>query len=207
MQQTGAMILTPAARTAAAVIALIGFATFAVQIGLSAEREGSLSAGLWAMLRFFTILTNLLVLVSFTLMVARGRALPAVWLAGLTLWIVMVGVVFHLLLAGLLTLTGLAWWTDQGFHTITPALALLWWLVFAPKAGLTWSHAIAWLAWPLVYIAYALSRGAFDGLYPYPFIDLNTLAPAAVVVNVAGLSLAFFLAGLVVVGLARALSR
>ena len=65
--------------------------------------------------------------------------------------------------------------------------------------------AVRWLGWPLIYVIYALVRGIFTQKYPYPFIDLNVLTAGQVAVNSVGLTVAFFLGGLVFVGLARAL--
>lgn len=201
------MRFTPAARLSAFVIATIGAAALAVQIMLLVELTGSVAAALWRMGRFFTILTNILVLTSFACMTVRNRALPAPWLAGLTLWIAIVGVVYHLLLAGLAEPDGLAWWTDQAFHTAVPVLCVLWWIAFAPKEGLAWPVAFAWLTWPLAYMAYALGRGALDGIYPYPFVDVAALGYGGVARNAVGLAVGFTIGGLALVAIAKRLTR
>ena len=201
------MMLAPAARTAALVVALVSAAALAVQVALSLAGDHDLVAALWLLARFFTILTNTLVALSFGLMVVRGHALPTAWLGGLTLWIVIVGVVYHLLLAKLYAPTGVDWWVDQAFHTGAPVLAVLWWLACAPKADLVLRHAFLWLVWPLAYTAYALVRGAFDGVYPYPFLDVSEIGYGGVAVNAAGKAAGCLAGGLVVIGLARMFSR
>ena len=45
---------------------------------------------------------------------------------------------------------------------------------------LRWKDAVAWLAYPGVYLVYILARGAVSGLYPYPFVDVNVLGYAGV---------------------------
>lgn len=156
---------------------------------------------LWVMAGYFTILTN--VLVAFTMLLAALKiAIPAPWAAGLTVWIVAVGFAYHALLAGLFAPTGLAWWADQGLHSLVPALTLAWWLVFADKAVAPRDMTL-WLAWPAIYCAYALTRGQMTGFWPYPFLDAGTLGWAAVAVNVAGLVLAFALLGAGALALAR----
>ena len=102
---------------------------------------------------------------------------------------------------------GLALWADQGLHSATPLLTLLFWLVFAPKAPLPWKMALYWLAWPLIYVTYALIRGSFTKVYPYPFIDLNALSIGQFAMNAIGLCIAFFLAGIVLIGIARGIAR
>lgn len=199
--------LPSAARLSAGLLAGLALVVIGLQLMISSQEHGSLAAAIWHLARYFTILTNVLVAGTFTLMAWRGRALSPIWLAGLTLWILIVAIVYHALLAANLTFEGLNWWTDQGFHTGVPALTALWWVLFAPKAGLGARHAGLWLAWPLLYVSYAMIRSPYDEGYPYFFIDLPSLGPQQVAINISGLSLAFFLGGLGVTGLARLLSR
>ncbi|GKY86969.1 Pr6Pr family membrane protein [Sinisalibacter aestuarii] len=199
-------LATPA-RLAAGLVALTGLAALAAQCAVSHALTGGIGATLWLLAGYFTVLTNVLATLSFFVIAWRGASLGPSWLAGLALWIAIVGVVYHLLLARLWAPEGLAWWADQGLHSAMPLLTLLWWLAFAPKAGLGLRDALLWLIWPLGYTAYALIRGAITGQYPYPFLDVTTLGYGGVALNGAGLALAFFLAGLAVLGLARALTR
>ena len=197
--------MTAPARLAATVIALAALAALATQVVVSYRMTGGALATLWVILGYFTVLTNLLVFASFAVMTATGRMLSASWLAGLTLWIAIVGVVYHTLLANIWEPQGLALWADQGLHTVTPVLTALFWLVFASKGGLGVMDAVRWLGWPLIYVIYALIRGMFTGRFPYPFIDLTVLTPGQVALNSVGLTVAFFLGGLLVVALARLL--
>lgn len=201
------MKLSPAARLTAALLATVAVVAIVVQSTLIPDGPGTIGGTIWVMAGYFTILTNLMVALSAGAMAARGRALSPGWLGGLTLWIAIVGVVYHTMLADLWNPEGLAWWADQGLHSAVPALTFLWWAGFAPKTGLGWRHAALWLSWPLIYVAYALIRAGFTGAYPYPFIDLNVLSLAAFAANVAGLSLGFFLGGMALVGLARLIRR
>jgi hypothetical protein len=59
---------------------------------------------------------------------------------------------------------------------------------------------------PLAYFPYALARGALDGRYPYPFIDVGTLGWARVLGNAAAIAAAFLIAGYALVWLDRRLS-
>jgi hypothetical protein len=199
--------LSTPARLGATVVAGVAIASLGAQGIVSYGLNGSVGATLWALASYFTVLTNLLVALTFVAISARWVAAPAPWLAGVTLWIVAVGVVYHLILAQLWAPVGLAWWADQGLHSAVPTLTLLWWLVFAPNAGLKPHHAMAWLGWPLLYTAYALVRGAWSGAYPYPFLDVTALGYGGVSMNGAGLALGFFLGGLALVGSAKALTR
>lgn len=199
--------MVPPARLFAALIALVALAAVTSQLVVTFDATGSLPATLWIVGGFFTVLTNVLVLVTFAGAAATGTLPGPYWIGGLTLWILIVGAVYHTLLAGIWSPTGLQWWADQGLHTATPLLTLAFWLTFAPKAPLPWRNAVLWLWWPLLYVSYALIRGLVTGAYPYPFIDLNVLTYGQLVVNTIGLSGAFYLGGLALIAIARGLDR
>ena len=117
--------MTRPARISASLVFLLALATIAVQVPLTYQDYGSIGATLWRLGWFFTLLTNAMVCVSFGLMSIRGQSLSAHWLGGLTLWILIVAIVYHTLLAQLFNETGLRWWTDLGFHTAIPLATAL----------------------------------------------------------------------------------
>jgi hypothetical protein len=199
--------LTPAARIAAAPIALTAWAGLLVQWQASIAITGSAGAALWAMLRFFTILANLLVAIHFSaLALGSGRAARPFQLGGTTLAILLVGIVYALLLRGLLELSAGARLADTLLHMATPVLVPLWWLAFAPKGGLRARDPLLWALLPLAYFPYALARAAMDGRYPYPFVDLSRLGWGQVLLNALAIAAGFVLAGWLLVRLDRALA-
>lgn len=198
----------PARRWALMVALLAAVSVMAQFLHLNTERAEPLADTAWEMARFFTILTNLLVAVTFAVISRPIRdGVPAAWLAALTLAMVMVGGVYHLLLAHLVDFTGLGLWADHGLHSLGPAAILVWWLVYAPKRRLDYADLPIFILWPTVYTAYVLARGAQDGVYPYPFVDLATLRPEAVVTNLAGLGVIFLLGGVVMISIGRFADR
>ena len=201
------MKMSPRARIAAVLVALVAWAVLLTQVWLSTREHGGLAPALWVLTRYFTLLTNFMVALSFAAMALLGRTLGARWLAGLTLWILIVGVVYHVLLARLYHPQGLDWWTDQGLHSADPALTALFWLAFAPKHGLSWRLALVWLAWPLLYVVYALIRSPLEGIYPYFFIDAAKLGYGQVTLNSLGLCAAFWVGGMAIVGLGKLLRQ
>ena len=60
---------------------------------------------------------------------------------------------------------------NSAMHQVTPAVLLVDWVCFPPWSRATYRAALGWLAFPLVYLAYSLSRGAAVDWYPYPFLD------------------------------------
>jgi hypothetical protein len=79
----------------------------------------------------------------------------------------------------------------------------VYWLLFAPRAGLSWKDSVTWLIYPGVYLVYVLARGAVSGLYPYPFVDVNVLGYGGVLARSGLLMLVFLGMGLLVVAIGR----
>lgn len=192
-------------RLAAALVALAAWAGLAVQFAATFSQTGSLVGTLWILLRFFTVITNLLVAVTMT-RVATGRRISPSLLAGLTLAIIFVGIIYATLLHGLVALSGLALVADVLLHYVVPIAMAVYWLAFAPKIGLAWRDAALWCLYPLAYLFYVVLRGSVDGRYPYPFIDVTTLGYGRIVLNSLMLLVAYLLAGLTLVALGRAMA-
>jgi hypothetical protein len=188
--------LSTTGRLATALVALTAWVGLAVQLDASAGLTGSVPAALWAMLRFFTVIANLLVALSFTgLALGLRRAGALFLLGGVTLAILLVGIVYGLLLNGLLDLSGGARLADTLLHKVTPILVPFWWLVFAPKGGLRPRDPLLWALLPLAYFAYALARAAADGLYPYPFMNVARLGWGQTLLNALLMAAGFLAAG------------
>jgi hypothetical protein len=185
----------------AALIAVAAWAGLATRITVA--YNGDLIFTLWAVGRYFTILTGLLVAVVMTA-VASGRKVTPFALAGVTLASILVGVVYVTLLRH--DLSGGRYISNVLLHYVLPIGMTVYWLLFGRKKGLQWRNAFAWLLYPLAYFAYALGRGLVDGKYPYPFMDLNKVSPLMALRNGLAIGLAFLLAGLAMIAVARGLA-
>jgi len=181
-------------RAAAALVALICWVGLVLQFSLSFAGQHDVVATLWALLRFFTIITNLLVAIAMTLIAIERPVSPLV-LGGLALAILLVGIVYATLLAGLEHPAGLAALVNNLLHRLSSIAMALWWLFFAPRARLKPNAPLVWVAYPVVYFAYALARGHFDGRYPYPFIDVGKIGWVQTALNAGGIALGFVLVG------------
>ncbi|MDF2119016.1 Pr6Pr family membrane protein [Roseiarcaceae bacterium H3SJ34-1] len=200
--------MSNSARAAGGAVALVAWIGLAVQWRASTELAGSAAMAVWIMLRFFTIIANLIVAVVLSGF-ALGRqhfAAPRL-LGAITLAILLVGVVYALLLRGLLELSGGAQLADVLLHKVTPILVPLFWLAFAPRGGLTFRDPWIWAILPLAYFAYALARGTMEGRYAYPFMDLAKLGWAQTVINAALIALGFVATGYVLVCLDGMMAR
>nr|WP_085218833.1 Pr6Pr family membrane protein [Allosphingosinicella indica] len=104
----------------------------------------------WTMLRFFTIRTNLLALALFTRSAADRRAFHRLqWEAGVALALLLVGLVYALVLQGLVELTPLGIVANALVHQATPAAAALFWLFLTRKGALTFRLPWLWALYPL----------------------------------------------------------
>lgn len=203
-------VLSRTARLTAAAIALIALASLAIRFAITLDdHAGDPVATLWDLARFFTILTNALVVVTFGLAALRrqGQGVSAPWLAALTLAMILVGAVYHVLLSHLTDFSGWALIADHGFHTAAPLACTLWWLAYAPKRALVYADLPSFVVWPAVYVAYALWRGAATADYPYPFMDLMERSQPVVATNLAGLTLVLLLGGVIFVSIGRYADR
>jgi hypothetical protein len=202
-----------AMRVCAAIGALLGWFALVLQLYLMLVQS---PAGAPAMVgtvvtyfSFFTILTNILVAVIFTATVfSLGEFFRSSSVqAGAVAYIAIVGIVYRLLLRQLWNPQGLQWVADVILHDIIPVGYVLYWVLFGSRRGLHWKDALAWLAYPAVYLVYLLVRGAVSGLYPYPFMDVKVLGYGSVLAHAAVLLLVFLGMGLLVVAVGRRTRR
>lgn len=146
---------------------------------------------------FYTILTNIMLVLVYLSDLSGARWL-AWWRSPVTRGMmvgamVLVTLVVHYLLAGLVELHGLASFCDTLLHYVTPAFYVLWWVLFEPKGRLRLGDIPMMLVPTLIWLAWAMARGAVINEYPYPMLNAGKLGYPAV-----GLTCLLILAGLVV---------
>lgn len=157
--------------------ALLGFSAIVTEIATITERGRFNPANFFS---FFTIESNILVFVVLLLSavaVAMGKNGKLDTLRGATtVYILIVGIGFSFLLAGLedVALTAVPW-DNTVLHYIMPIAMLVDFLIDRPKRKLAFKQSLYWLLFPIAYVAYSLTRGALVGWYPYPFLnpDIN----------------------------------
>ncbi len=188
--------MDPKYRITAGLIGSLGVLVLGTQIMLSLELGGmGLGATLWALAGFFTILTNALMAATMLTIAATGRRLSFGWMTMVTQSMIVVGLIYHMLLAHLFNFSGLSWWTDQAFHKILPAIMLWFWLMETTRHDPRGGQPLWWLIWPAVYAVYAMARGALTGWYPYPFLNVGQLGLGAVAINMAAMVAGFAVLG------------
>ncbi len=202
------------ARAAAAIGALIGAFALGLQYvllfnSMSAEGASPLAVT-WRYFVYFTLLTNTFVTLVMVRAVLRpsemtGLNAPRIELMAVTS-IAFVGVVYNLLLASRWDPQGWQKVADVLVHNVVPVWFLVFWML-RPHGALKWRDAAFAALWPAAYAAYGLTRGAFDGFYPYFFLDPTTLSAVQIALNLLGLVTVFMIGALALIGLSRMLGR
>lgn len=196
-----------------ALAALLGWTGLTIQLYLILHlrwtAEASLMGGLINFFSFFTVLTNTLVAVVLTcalnLRAAKGAVLfLQPWVSSaIAVSILVVGLAYSLLLRHLWHPQGWQWLADELLHDVMPLLFLAYWWLCVPKGQLRLGHVGLWVIYPVLYFAYVLLRGHLLGLYPYPFVDVDTLGYGQTFVNALGILAGFVLISLGMLALDR----
>jgi len=184
------------------IFGLLGFSALVTEIATVVER-GTFKP--WNFFSFFTIQANTLavaILILSALALAggdRGRRVSILRGAN-TLYMVVVGVVFSLLLAGLENTEFTAVpWDNIVLHYVMPVAVALDWIADRHRTRITFREASVWLAFPLAYLVYSLVRGPIVDWYPYPFLNADqhgylSVARTSIVLLVAAAGLVWLLA-------------
>lgn len=193
---------------------LVGAGALLLQFTLTLTTKLSAGDGLVSTLVFFftfyTILTNIMLVLIYLSEVTTAGWLgwwrsPATrgMMAGA---IALVGIFNHLLLANLQDLTGLNSLADTLLHYVAPVLFVLWWVLFQPKGRLRFADIPMMLLPTLVWLVWAMVRGAIVDQYPYPILNATKLGYGAVAINCVFVFIGLLAIYLIVIWLDRMLA-
>ena len=165
---------------------------------------------------FFTLLTNILCAAILTAHVIGRPESAAAGSGGLSAWlrrpavastaataIIIVGTVYHLLLAALWNPQGINLVVDTMLHTVLPIFFVFFWWRAVPRGAITLQEIPRWASYPAGYAVYAFARGEMIGEYPYPFIDVASIGYGAALRNSVGVAVVFLALAAVLVGVNR----
>jgi hypothetical protein len=194
--------------------AIITWCSVAAQLYLSLKHTRvSLPEALIRFFSFFTILSNLLVALIFSMNALKDSNSIRIWLqkrralTAIVTYITITGLVYHIFIAPVLHIAGAHLAVSHMLHTLVPVMVIVYWVIFQDKRLLKWTDIPAGLVFPLIYLAYTLIRGGITGFYPYIFLDAGKLGWAQVAINVVGLSLIFIFFLALYVGIAKLHTR
>jgi len=188
-------------KTVAVIIAVIGWFALGLQFFLMVKNAPSTGLthfeSVVNFFSYFTILSNLIVVISLTNSVLFPRSFPGIFFSSpvvqtsANLYILIVGIVYSIALRNVWNPKGLQKIADLLLHDVIPVLYFIFWVLFVPKKTLQWKHAFSWLGFPLVYLFYTLIRGTVTGWFPYFFLNVSEYGWGKVVVNISIVLLAF----------------
>ena len=171
--------------------ALLGFSAVVTEIATLVER------GLFNPFNFFSYFTIQSNIFAFTILflsamatASNRRSIRLNLLRGAaTLYMVITGIVFAVLLAGVegAILTAVPW-DNIVLHYIMPVALLVDWLVDKPIKSISFKKSLVWLIYPVTYVIYSLTRGHFVDWYPYSFLDPKTNGYAGVLLTGLGIA-------------------
>jgi len=195
------------------IISVIGIFSLIMQLCISIHNTAvSITETVIRYFGFFTIEGNILVTLAVIFLLASSKSKWGRFfsnervLSALTVYIVIVGLVYNIVLRPLVVQHGLQAFVDNLLHVAVPVLFLFYWVVFVPKAQLKWNIS-RWLIYPTVYALIVMIRGSFVNYYPYFFLNAGKLGYTHVLINIAGLIVVFVVLSLLLVATGKFASR
>jgi hypothetical protein len=139
---------------------------------------------------YFTIWSNILVAIVVTMMAfkpTRDSFIFRVVRLDALLMITVTGIIYNAILAASAKLQGFQVVTNFFDHLLVPAVTVVVWLLVGPRGWINWRIIGASLIIPIVWLVWALARGAVIGAYPYGFLNVAKFGYGTVLINVAGI--------------------
>lgn len=136
---------------------------------------------------YFTIWSNILVAIITSMLFLRPNRDSFVFRVlrlDSVLMIVVTGIIYNAILAGSAKLQGLEVVSNLFDHVLTPIVSLVVWLIVGPRGWISIRIIGAALILPIIWLAFALARGAAMGAYPYGFVDVAKYGYGTVLLNV-----------------------
>ncbi len=202
--------LSPSQKLFIVIGSVMGWFALLLQLYLIiVNRTASLPETIIRYFSFYTIQSNILVALCFTVLLLKpesglGKFFSKVTIrSAITVYITIVGIVYNVILRFLWAPTGWQKVADELLHLVIPLFFILYWMLFVPKEPLKWTDFFPWLIFPFLYCIYTLIRGSYAHYYPYPFMDADTLGLKTVLFNSLILTVAFSVMSLILIGIAK----
>lgn len=170
---------------------LLRIAIVAAVVGAVIAVEFTSRSGVLWRLITFTYQANLLAAAFYLWTLLSPRADARAGLRGaVVVYVVVAGLVWNLFLTGYSM-----GYTPANFllHVVVPALAVVEWVLVGGRQGrVQWWQPLAWLAYPAIYVTFALLVLNYAGRrVPYYFLDPDRVGPIAVATNITALGAIF----------------
>lgn len=200
-------------KTRLGIIALLAWSGVVLQFYINTTTWAALGLspieGTIRFFSYFTILTNILVAFSLTVILVKPQTRSGYFFsrnstqAAIAVYIFIVGLVYNLILRKLWAPQGLQLIADNILHSAVPLIYLLYWIAFVPKENLNWGDAAKWLSYPALYFLWVIIFGALTRFYPYPFIDVNVIGYPKMFMHAALLLILFLSLGFLSIAIGK----
>ncbi|MGB3800702.1 MAG: Pr6Pr family membrane protein [Lewinella sp.] len=166
--------------------AILAWSAVIVQFILMIQnRQAEVGETIIRFFSYFTILTNTLVAIYFTLRAAGSVSFftrPGA-VTAMTALILVVGIVYQVILRGIWMPTGLQRYVDELLHSLNPLYMMLYFYLFAGPEDYRFRKIWPWLSYPAAYFIVVIMRGGVSGFYPYAFLDVSAVGLGRVSFN------------------------
>ena len=158
---------------------------------------------------FFTITTNTIVFIFSAFLLFGGKSKANAFfkkcttITAITVYILIVGIVFNLLLRPTLNLQGHHRIVSEIFHTVVPVLFFFFWLFFVSPERISFKTIWFWLVYPIIYMIYTIIHGFISSFYPYPFIDVTKLGLQTALINGVFVLIAFVVLSVILISISK----
>lgn len=184
----------------------LGWLSIIGQFILSIQnRQADVTETIIRFFSYFTITTNILVVLYFTsrITIFKNSSLSKLTnngtITAITSFILVVGLIYQFILRGTWQPTGVQRIVDELLHSVIPLFVFLYWFKFANKTDLIFKNIKIWLWYPVLYFLFINIRGYFSGFYPYPFVNVTEIGYPQVLINSLLVSLFFlFIMGVLI---------
>lgn len=185
--------------------AILGFLGIVIQgyftITRRLEEGHSFIYGLNYYFTYFTVIVNSLLVIILGSSVLFPNSRLSKWFkktsisAALTLYILIVGIIFYALLFDRTKPFGLDQVATHVLHGYVPLAYTLMWFFDFRQNDLKHTTSVKWLIFPLIYFIYVLARGALIDAYPYFFVNAHKYGYGMVAMYAVGILLFFLFMG------------
>lgn len=158
---------------------------------------------------FFTITTNSIVFICSAMLLFGGKNTMNAFfrkcttVTAITVYILIVGIVFNLLLRSIVDLQGHHRIVSEIFHVVVPILFFFFWLFFVSPEKISFKTIWFWLLYPIIYMIYTLFHGFISSFYPYPFIDVTKLGLQTALINGVFVLIAFVVLSVILISISK----
>jgi hypothetical protein len=159
---------------------------------------------------FFTITTNIMVAIYFTMQLfgnTNGVLNKPGTLTAITVYITVVGLIYQFALRHVWHPKGLQMVVDELLHSIIPILVIIYWYLYEEKREIKYIRALKWLIYPAIYLVFIMDRGYFTGFYPYPFVNVNELGVGKTALHCGYMLLLFIALALLYIRIGKAIDK